>query len=80
MNETNNKQNETNKNSENFKITGDWTVQSKELKQKFPQLTDEDLKFETGKEHELLGRVEKRINKKREEVINIIKKGQPEKQ
>ena len=67
----------SNKNVETFKITGNWANQSKTLKGKFPQLTDADLKFETGKENELLGRVETRLNKKREEVINIIKKGQP---
>lgn len=61
---------------ENFKITGDWTAQSKTLKEKFAQLTDADLKFEPGKEQELLSRVETRLNKKRDEVINIIKKGQ----
>ena len=60
-----------------FKITGNWADQSKELKGKFSQLTDEDLKFESGKENELLKRVETRLNKDRNEVINIIKKGQP---
>ena len=67
-----------NKNSETFKITGNWDVQSKQLKEKFSQLTDADLKFETGKENELLSRVENRLNKKRDEVINIIKKTQTE--
>ncbi len=63
--------------TESFKITGNWETQSKELKSKFSQLTDADLKFETGKENDLLKRVETRLNKNREEVINIIKKGQP---
>jgi uncharacterized protein YjbJ (UPF0337 family) len=63
---------------EPFKIVGNWDVQSKKLKEKFSQLTDEDLKFETGKEADLLTRVETRLNKKREEVINIIKKGEPQ--
>ncbi|NGF76839.1 hypothetical protein G5B10_13210 [Fluviicola sp. SGL-29] len=69
---------DTNKNNETFKITGNWDVQSKQLKEKFSQLTDADLKFETGKENELLSRVENRLNKKRDEVINIIKKTQTE--
>jgi hypothetical protein len=60
-----------------FKITGNWADQSKDLKNKFPQLTDSDLKFETGKENELLNRMETRLHKNREEVVNIIKKGQP---
>lgn len=66
------------KNGDTFKITGDWTTQSKQLKEKYSQLTDADLKFETGKEEELLSRVETRLNKKREEVINILRKVQPE--
>lgn len=60
-----------------FKIIGDWKRQADQLKEKFPQLTDADLKFETGRESDLLKRIETRLHKKREEVINIIKKGQP---
>jgi hypothetical protein len=62
-----------------FKITGDWAVQSKHLKQQFSQLTDADLTFEVGKENDLLKKIETRLNKKRDEVINIIKKTQTEK-
>lgn len=69
-------ENSQNKTADAFKITGNWADQSKELKSKFSQLTDADLKFETGKENDLLKRVEARLNKNREEVINIIKKGQ----
>ena len=65
-----------NRNNDVFKITGNWDEQSKGLKEKFSQLTDSDLKFETGKEKELLDRLGTRLNKKTEEVINIIKKGQ----
>ncbi len=67
----------SNKTAESFKITGNWENQAKALKGKFSQLTDADLKFETGKENDLLKRVETRLNKNREEVINIIKKEQP---
>ena len=62
-----------------YKIVGSWDEQSKMLKEKFPQLTDEDLKFETGKEAELFGRIEKRLNKKRDEIISLLKKSQMEK-
>lgn len=65
--------------TETFKVVGNWDTQSKALKVNFPQLTDADLKFETGKETDLLGRIETRLNKKRDEVINIIRKGQPAK-
>jgi hypothetical protein len=46
------------------------------LKKKYPQLTDADLKFVVGKENDLLARVESRLKKNRQEVIDIIKKGQ----
>jgi hypothetical protein len=59
-----------------FKITGDWAGQSKQLKAKYPSLTDADLKFETGKESEMLHRMELKLNKNREEVIAILKKNQ----
>ncbi len=66
------------KKEESFKMSGNWATQSKELKGKYEQLTDADLKFETGKEAEMLDRVASRLNKNRQEVINIIKKGQPQ--
>lgn len=59
-----------------FTITGDWKLQSKQLKEDYTQLTDSDLKFERGKENDLLERVQKRLNKNREEVISIIRKVQ----
>lgn len=67
----------TGKNIAAFTITtGDWAVQSKQLRKKFSQLTEADLKFETGKEEDLLKRMETRLHKKRDEVIGIIKKEQ----
>jgi len=66
----------TEKNAAVFTMTGDWAVQSKQLRKKFSQLTDADLKFETGKEEDLLKRIETRLHKKRDEVISIIKKEQ----
>ena len=64
------------KTNESFKFTGNWDEQSKKLKEKYSQLTDSDLKLETGKEDELLNRVSSRLGKKRDEVISIIKSGQ----
>lgn len=80
MDNSQNRQNENptqNQNADNFKITGNWDEQSRELKEKYAQLTDEDLDFEPGQEDELIERVETRLNKDREEVINILRKGQP---
>jgi hypothetical protein len=61
---------------EDFKMTGSWDAQSKNLKGKFAQLNDADVKFEVGKEEELVTRISEKLNKKRDEVINILKKGQ----
>jgi len=44
------------KKSDVFRITGNWDVQSRKLKEKYAQLSDTDLKFETGKDNELLDR------------------------
>lgn len=65
-----------NKSGATFKVTGNWETQSKALKAKFSQLTDSDVKFETGKEEELLTRLETKLSKNREDVISLIKKGQ----
>lgn len=62
---------------EPFKIVGNWDVQSKKLKEKFPQLTVDDLSHVAGKEGELLTRLETRLEKSRQEVIRLIKKGEP---
>ncbi|PWN67689.1 MULTISPECIES: hypothetical protein [Chryseobacterium] len=62
-----------NKGDKSFKITEDWTTQSKQLKEKFSTLTDYDLKLEEGKEKEMLERIGNRLRKNREEVLNIIK-------
>lgn len=66
-----------NKGKGDFKMLGDWKMQSDKLKVRFPALTDSDLKFETGRENDLLERVESRLNKNRDEVIGIIRKEQP---
>ncbi|TRX46406.1 hypothetical protein FNH22_30915 [Fulvivirga sp. M361] len=65
--------------TEEFKMRGDWKDQSKQLKNRYIQLTDEDLKFEEGKEYELLKRIQTRLNKNRVDAIGVIRSVQPEK-
>ena len=65
--------------NDNFKMNGNWETQSNQLKKDYIQLTDADLKFESGKEEELLTRIETRLKKHREEVISIITKNRTEK-
>ena len=45
------------KSSESFKITESFENHSKKLKEKYPQLTLSDLKFESGKENEMIARL-----------------------
>jgi uncharacterized protein YjbJ (UPF0337 family) len=61
--------------AEEFKITGNWAERARALKDKFPKLTDADLKFEIGKEEQLVTRLATALNKKKEEVITMLKKG-----
>jgi hypothetical protein len=68
-----------NKNNGAFEIAGDRNAQSKQLKLRFAHLTISDLKFETGKEEELLGRFESKLNEWHNEMISIISKNQQEK-
>jgi len=49
-------------------LKGDWNIVKGKLKQKYAQLTDDDLQFVKGKEEELLGRIQKRTGKTRDEV------------
>ncbi|MBN8566323.1 MAG: hypothetical protein J0M25_06265 [Flavobacteriales bacterium] len=65
-----------NKKVEALKIEGDWSQQAKELKKKFPTLTDSDVKFERGREEDLIKRMESRLHKNREEVILILRRNQ----
>ncbi|MEX2484065.1 MAG: hypothetical protein WED10_05890 [Brumimicrobium sp.] len=71
-----NSNDKTNKSSDNFQMSGNWSDQSKNLKSKYSQLTDEDLKVESGKENEMIQRMETRLDMSRDEVIDILEKGQ----
>ncbi|MCX6168439.1 MAG: CsbD family protein [Ignavibacteriales bacterium] len=55
-------------------IKGNWNELSGKLKQQFANLTDDDLLFKEGKEEELLGRLQSKLGKTKEELRNIISK------
>jgi uncharacterized protein YjbJ (UPF0337 family) len=44
------------------------------LKQQYANLTDDDVLFVEGKEEELLGRLQKKIGKTKEEIRHILAK------
>lgn len=56
-----------------WKIKGNWNEIKGKLKQEYGSLTDDDLTFEDGKEDELLGRLQKKLGKTKDEVKSFIK-------
>ena len=55
-----------------LQIKGNWNEIKGKLKQKFANLTDDDLTFAEGKEDEMLGRLQQRLGKSEEEVRRAI--------
>jgi uncharacterized protein YjbJ (UPF0337 family) len=53
-------------------VKGTWNEQKGKLKQKFATLTDNDLMFEEGKREEMLGKLQKKLGKTKEELHEII--------
>ena len=53
-------------------VTGNWNEQKGKLKQKFAVLTDNDLLFEEGKKEEMLGKLQVKLGKTKEELNAII--------
>ena len=61
-----------NKEMNTQELKGNWDEQKGKLKQKFATLTDNDLLFAEGKKDEMLGRLEKKLGKSKEELHKII--------
>lgn len=55
-------------------IKGNWNEIKGKLKQQYGQLTDEDLVFAEGKEDELLGRLQKKTGRTKDDLIEEINK------
>jgi uncharacterized protein YjbJ (UPF0337 family) len=58
----------------NLKMRGSWNEVKGRLKQKYADLTDDDLLFAEGKEEELFGRLQKKLGKSKEELRKEIEK------
>jgi len=54
------------------KVSGNWNKTKGELKQKFAGLTDNDLMFADGKKDEMIGRLQIKLGKTKEEMQKII--------
>jgi uncharacterized protein YjbJ (UPF0337 family) len=57
-----------------LQIKGSWNEVKGKLKQQYGNLTDDDLAFSEGKEDELLGRLQKKLGKTKDEVRQMIEK------
>ena len=55
-------------------LKGNWNELKGKLKQKYAILTDNDLLLEDGKEDELLGRLQTKLGKTKEEIQTLISK------
>jgi uncharacterized protein YjbJ (UPF0337 family) len=53
-------------------IKGNWNELKGKLKQKYADLTDDDLMFSEGREDEMLGRLQKKLGKSKDEVRRLI--------
>jgi uncharacterized protein YjbJ (UPF0337 family) len=51
-----------------LQFKGDWNEVKGKLKQKYAQLTDDDLTFAEGKDEELLGRLQQKLGKTKEDL------------
>ena len=51
---------------------GSWNEAKGKLKQKYAQLTDDDLTFSEGKEDELLGRLQQRLGRSKDDLRREI--------
>lgn len=55
-----------------YEIKGDWNIIKGKMRQKWAQLTDDDLLYVKGKQEELLGRIQTRTGETRAAVEKAI--------
>jgi uncharacterized protein YjbJ (UPF0337 family) len=53
-------------------LKGNWDEQKGKLKQKFATLTDDDLMFAEGKKDEMMGKLQIKLGKSKEELHKVI--------
>jgi len=53
-------------------LNGNWNEQKGKLKQKFAILMDNDLIFAEGKKEEMMGKLQIKLGKSKEELLKII--------
>ena len=58
---------------DNLIVKGTWNTVKGKLKQAYGNLTDDDLKYEEGKEDELLGRLQQKTGKTKDDLKKWFK-------
>lgn len=53
-------------------IEGNWEQLKGKMKQRFADLTDDDLLFEEGKEQEMWGRLQEKLGKTEKEIKSLF--------
>jgi uncharacterized protein YjbJ (UPF0337 family) len=56
-----------------LELKGRWNELKGKAKQAHAELTDDDLKYEEGKDDELLGRIQQRLGKTKDEIVEWIR-------
>ena len=55
-----------------LKLNGNWNEVKGKAKKQYGALTDDDLTYEDGKDDQLVGRIQKKLGKTKDEVIKWI--------
>jgi len=56
------------------KMKGNWNQLKGKLKQQYGELSDDDLTYAEGKEDEVLGRIQEKTGKSKDEIKSFIDK------
>lgn len=56
-----------------LELKGNWNKIKGKLKKEYGELTDDDLTYSEGQEDRLIGRLQDKLGKSRDEVVKILK-------
>ena len=56
-----------------LKLKGDWNQTKGKIKQAYGDLSDDDLKYEEGKDDEFWGRVQKKTGKAKDDLVKWLR-------
>lgn len=56
-----------------LEVKGKWNEWKGKLKQKYAQLTDDDLRYEEGKEDEMWGRIQQKTGSAKDDLVKWLK-------